>query len=52
VRLFDVRLPQPALLAAGDKVRFIPVTNAEFDEIRAAVARDEYRVRCESVSAS
>jgi inhibitor of KinA len=51
VRLFDVRLPQPALLAAGDRVRFTRVTSAEFDDIRAAVERDAYRAPCESASA-
>jgi inhibitor of KinA len=51
VRLFDVRWPQPALFAAGDKVRFTRVAIGEFDEIRAAVERDAYRVPCESMGA-
>jgi len=51
VRLFDVRLPKPALLAPGDKVKFCQIGGAEFDEIRAAVNADAYRVPCESVVA-
>jgi KipI family sensor histidine kinase inhibitor len=49
VRLFDVRLPQPALLSPGDKVSFTPIGAAEFADIRAAVERDNYRVPFESV---
>jgi inhibitor of KinA len=49
VRLFDLRLPRPALLSPGDKVSFIPITAAEFDEIRSAVESDSYRVPFESV---
>jgi KipI family sensor histidine kinase inhibitor len=50
VRLFDVRLPQPALLAPGDKVQFTRVSRAEIDDIRAAVNADAYHVACETVS--
>lgn len=51
VRLFDARLPRPALLSPGDKVRFDPVSAAEFDAIRAAVAAGAYRVPCEAIAA-
>jgi KipI family sensor histidine kinase inhibitor len=51
LRLFDVRAPRPALLAAGDKVRFVRVTEREFEDIRGAVERDAYRVHCESWTA-
>jgi inhibitor of KinA len=50
VRLFDVRWPQPALLAPGDKVQFTRVKADEFEEIRRAVNADAYRPRCERVS--
>lgn len=51
VRLFDVQWPEPALLAPGDKVRFVRVSQDEFEEIRSAVERDAYRVPCESRAA-
>jgi len=51
VRLFDMRSPRPALLSPGDKVRFVPVSSAEFEDIRAAVAADTYRVPCETIAA-
>ncbi|MGH8664802.1 MAG: 5-oxoprolinase subunit PxpB [Burkholderiales bacterium] len=50
LRFFDLAWPQPALLAAGDEVLFEPIDNATFEEIRAAVAENRYRVRCESVA--
>ncbi|MET1054043.1 MAG: 5-oxoprolinase subunit PxpB [Pedobacter sp.] len=31
VRLFDVKRQEPSLLRAGDRIRFVPVTQAEFD---------------------
>jgi len=31
VRLFDVRRTEPALLRAGDRIRFVPVTDTAFD---------------------
>lgn len=51
LRLFDVRLPQPALLAAGDKVCFVRVSRVEFDDIRRAVEHDAYQAECESLPA-
>ncbi|HWQ39445.1 MAG TPA: 5-oxoprolinase subunit PxpB [Burkholderiales bacterium] len=39
-RLFDVERNPPALLAAGDRVRFVPITPAEFD---VAAARQPWR---------
>lgn len=33
VKLFDPREAQPALLRAGDRVRFVPVESVEFEEI-------------------
>jgi KipI family sensor histidine kinase inhibitor len=50
VRLFDVGRQRPALLSAGDRVSFEPVTPAEFDRIRAAVAADGYEVPCEAAA--
>lgn len=43
VRLFDARQSPPALLAAGDHVRFVPVGQADYDAIAAEVAADRYR---------
>jgi KipI family sensor histidine kinase inhibitor len=43
VRLFDARLDPPALLQAGDHLRFVPVSRAEYDGIARDVARDRYR---------
>ena len=43
IRLFDARQSPPALLAAGDHVRFVPVGQAEYDAIAADVAADRYR---------
>jgi KipI family sensor histidine kinase inhibitor len=36
VRLFDVRRASPSLLAAGDRVRFAPVSTAEYRRLAAA----------------
>ena len=51
IRLFDPRLPRPALLSPGDKVRFEPIDASEFDAIRARVDADRYRVPCEAIAA-
>ncbi len=51
IRLFDPRRSRPALLGAGDAVRFEPITVREFDAIRAAVAADTYRVPRETTAA-
>ena len=51
IRLFDLRRSRPALLSAGDAVRFEPVSVREFDAIRAAVAADAYQVPCETAAA-
>ena len=51
IRLFDPRRSRPALLSAGDAVRFEPITVREFDAIRAAVAADAYQVPCETAAA-
>lgn len=51
IRLFDPRRSRPALLSAGDAVRFEPITVREFDAIRAAVAADTYQVPCETTAA-
>lgn len=42
VRLFDPAWPVPALLAAGDRVQFTPVSAAEFRRIEAAVRAGEW----------
>ena len=51
IRFFDLRHNRPALLAPGDKVRFEPITPSAFDDLRAAVAADAYRVPSETITA-
>jgi KipI family sensor histidine kinase inhibitor len=51
IRLFDLRRPRGALLSPGDKVKFEPVSSAQYDRIRAAVATDAYSVPNETMSA-
>jgi inhibitor of KinA len=52
VRLFDPRNSPPALLEAGDRIRFVPVSGPESDAIARAVAADAYHpvVRAGSVA--
>jgi inhibitor of KinA len=47
LRLYDPAAPDPILLRAGDRVRFRPVTPAEFRAIAEAVAAGTYRPRIE-----
>jgi KipI family sensor histidine kinase inhibitor len=42
VRLFDSRQSPPALLEAGDHVRFVPVGGAEYDAVARRVAAGAY----------
>ena len=39
----------PSLFATGDKVRFEPVAESEYERIKAAVARGDYRPVSETV---
>lgn len=41
VPLFDVRRRAPALLQAGDRVRFVPVERSEYERLAAALAHGE-----------
>ncbi len=50
IRLFDEALERPALFSPGDKVRFEPVTAAQFDAIREATAAGTYNVPCEVIA--
>jgi KipI family sensor histidine kinase inhibitor len=43
VRLFDPRRSPPALLEAGEHVRFVPVTRAEYNAIARDVDAGTYR---------
>jgi KipI family sensor histidine kinase inhibitor len=43
IPLFDAAAPRPSLLAAGDRVRFEPVSAARHAELAAAVAAGELR---------
>jgi KipI family sensor histidine kinase inhibitor len=52
VRLFDARLEPPALLKAGDHLRFVPVSRPEYDGIARDVARDRYQPVVRVVPAS
>jgi inhibitor of KinA len=47
LRLFDPARPEPFLLAAGDAVRFVPVSAAEAADLDAAVAAGETIVESE-----
>lgn len=49
VRLFDPARAPPALLAAGDSVRFAPIDAAQFHAIREAAARGEYLAASEAI---
>lgn len=51
LRLFDAKAARPALLSPGDKVRFDPVSVAQFAAIALAVADGTYRVACETIAA-
>jgi len=42
LKLFDPSWPQPALLRPGDKVRFKPISEEEFEAIKNAVLRNTY----------
>jgi len=45
VRLFDVRRPDAVLLAPGDKVRFAPISPAEFDRMDAEAAAGRLEIK-------
>lgn len=45
LRLFDPGAGSPFLLAPGDHLRFVPITRAEYDDVRARVAAGTYRPR-------
>jgi KipI family sensor histidine kinase inhibitor len=47
-RLFDLRRAQPFLLAAGDRVRFVPIAAAEYERLAAITARGEVVAECEA----
>jgi len=49
-RLFDLSWDQPALLKAGDSVRFESIDGSDYEKIRAAVAAGSYRVPFETIS--
>ncbi|BBF91887.1 5-oxoprolinase subunit PxpB [Blastochloris tepida] len=44
VKLFDLAADPPALLAPGDRVRFRPIPQAEWQDIAAAVAAERFRL--------
>lgn len=44
VRLFDPGARSPFLLAAGDRIRFVPVTRAQFEDVARQVAAGTYQV--------
>ena len=45
VKLFDPSSEPPNLLRAGDSVRFVPISPAEFDTISSEVERDSYPLK-------
>jgi inhibitor of KinA len=52
VHLFDPRQSPPTLLEAGDHVRFVPVTQADYDAIAREAAADVFHpaIRAGSIS--
>ena len=46
--MFSLESDPPALLAPGDKLRFEPVTRAEYDRLKAAAAQGEWRPQPET----
>lgn len=51
IRLFDERAEHPALFSPGDAVRHEPVSFAEYERIREAVARADYVVPSDEIAA-
>ena len=49
IRLFDPARTPPALLAAGDAVRFEPIDPAAFAAIRRAIASGAYAIDSEPI---
>jgi inhibitor of KinA len=45
IRLFDIHLPVPALLAPGDKVMFSPISSSRFVELQELVEAGRYELR-------
>jgi KipI family sensor histidine kinase inhibitor len=46
--LFDLRRAQPFLLGAGDRVRFVPISHAEYERLAAVTERGEVVAECEA----
>ena len=44
VKTYDPERQNPILVEAGDYIRFVPISEEEFREIRAAVEAGAYRV--------
>ena len=51
IKLFDAAWERPSLFVPGDQVRFEPVRLADYEEIRAAVAANDYTVPSEDIAA-
>lgn len=49
VKLFDLSWDQPALLAPGDKVRFVPLPASQYDEVRRSAEAGDYVPEYETV---
>jgi len=41
LKLFDLRRPQPSLLLPGDQVRFISISEQEYDRLATSIAQEE-----------
>jgi KipI family sensor histidine kinase inhibitor len=52
VKLYDPQREQPILYEAGDFLRFVPIDEARFEEIRDQVASGEYQLRMMEVGDS
>jgi KipI family sensor histidine kinase inhibitor len=49
-RMFDLRRTQPFLLGAGDRVRFRPISPAEYERLAALAERGEIVAECEAAA--
>lgn len=52
LRLFEPGRDEPALLQAGDAVRFNPIARNEYDRLAAQVDAGTYAPRCEEIASS
>ena len=49
IELYDVKREEPALCRAGDRIRFFPISNADYYDIRREVLRGKNPIRMRAV---